>query len=128
MNIFLNDDKPNKPSPPSHVRKRRCDKKHDIRIPLVSEDLWKIISNQSRAKGETMTVFATKLVEKGINHYSQFDEFPYADNQLIVHVKVDQQTYLLIGNLADEWGHGSVRRATHRIFYSMLRREYGMIV
>lgn len=128
LNLFLNDDKPKKIATSSSNRKIRSDKKHDIRIPIVTADLYKIIRSQSRERGVTMTVFTTQLIEKAINQSSQFDEIPYTDNELIVHAKVDRRIYLLLGNYADEWGHGSVRRASHRIFYNMLRREFGMIV
>ena len=117
-----------RPSTPSMApRKPRIDKKHDIKIPL-SYEIEYLIRTKGRAQGKSKTVFSTELLEKALARTYVFPEVPYEDSDISTHAKVSKETYLIIGNYADKWGHGSVRKAAHRILMEMIRIETGGVI
>ncbi|WP_157930357.1 hypothetical protein [Mycobacteroides abscessus] len=116
-----------RPSTPSAPRKPRIDKKHDIKIPL-SYEIEYLIRTKSRARGKSKTAYSTELLEQALTRSYVFPEVPYEDSDISTHAKVSKETYLIIGNYADKWGHGSVRKAAHRILMEMIRIETGGVI
>lgn len=114
-------------APASTPRKPRIDKKHDIKIPL-SYEMEYLIRTKGRENRKTKTQYSTSLLEKALSRSYVYPEVPYEDSEITTHAKVSRETYLIIGNLADQWGHGSVRRAAHRILMEMIRIETGGVI
>lgn len=94
-------------------RKKRCDIKVDIRVPISDEDRDFILWN-ARSKRQSMTKFCTEIVKTHIRMGYEFKKHPYQMSDFMVHVKADQELYQYIVNFSVEWDC-SIREATHRI-------------
>ncbi|UNL87454.1 hypothetical protein [Priestia koreensis] len=102
-------------------RKRRNDKKHDIRVP-VSDAIKSYIKSES-FEYDSVTQYCTHLVEKGLKAGVNFPPSHYVNYDDVVHVKVSQEMYKLIFDKQLEWDQRSIRQATHRILMGMLKAE-----
>ncbi len=122
---------PTKPKPIYEVkekrpRKTRCDKKHDIKVPVTEIQKMKI-RLQAHRKGLRATPYSSNLVIEGLKRefITDIGEFtPYKDTHDYVHVKLLPYHYEKIVELAIKWGV-SERRAAHRILLFMVKWEEG---
>ncbi len=101
-------------------RKIRKDKKKDIKVP-VSEKQKKAIRRLAYKRKMTATSFSTMLVEEALQsaYLQQLKAVPYKDTHDFVHVKLRNNEYDQIVELAIDW-NVSVRKCVYRILVFML--------
>lgn len=103
-------------------RKTRSDKLHDIKIP-INETTDLILRRESRRYWNgSKTALGTEILTFGLEHIFVYPDVTYKDQANTVHCKVDNKTYLRIGDYAAEW-KCSVRKAAHRIFIEAYKKK-----
>lgn len=111
-----------KRSEPTQQRKTRSDKLHDIKIP-ISESIDTVLRRESRRHWNgSKTAIGTETLIFGLEQIFIYPEVPYSDQPLIVHCKVNHETYQKIGDLAAEW-RCSIRKAAYRIFMEAYKKR-----
>lgn len=97
-------------------------KKHDIKIP-VSEQIESAIRREALSKWNgSKTIVATNLVLYGMDNLSHYPEIEYEDGPYCLHVKLEHDLYMRLGELATEW-KVSMRKAAHRVFIEAAKKE-----
>lgn len=97
-------------------RKVRCDKKHDIKIPLTL-DQRKTIKALARQAGEYPTNYLSQVIKDELPCAEMVPEpsIPYPSaSKLSYSVKLEQDYFKRIQDLSIEWDC-SMRRAAYRI-------------
>jgi hypothetical protein len=104
-------------------RKRRKDKKFQIKVPVTSEQKLQIarLSLQNGFRGEIHSyldeVFSGAIERPYIQYSKSID---YEDVRNYVSTKVKKEVYEKIMELKVEWGLRSIRQAAHRILINEL--------
>lgn len=99
----------------SGERKIRSDKLHDIKIPVTEQIDYVIRRNAKLSWNGSKTSLGTDLVLFALDNLFVYPDVTYKDGPHIVHIKVNHDTYQIIGEYASEW-KCSIRKAAHRIF------------
>lgn len=106
----------------SQLRKTNKNKKHDIKIP-VSEKLDSIIRREAvRSWNGSKTTICTDIFLFGLQRLYVYPEVKYADGPITVHVKVEHDVYVKLGEYAAAW-RCSMRQAAHRIFMEAIKKK-----
>ncbi|MCT8138668.1 hypothetical protein H1D32_13490 [Anaerobacillus sp. CMMVII] len=111
----------------SKPRKKRSDKKHDIKIPVSKLDKQKVLL-YSRLSGLSEKKYCTGLIKKAFELNYELPEIDYQTSNLMVHINPDKELYSLIVNKSVDWCYESIRMAAYRIFMEALRIESGEII
>lgn len=107
---------------PVKERKIHRNKKHDIKVP-VTESMDSIIREEaSKRWGGSKTTVSTELVLFALDELFVFPDVEYCDGPLTVHVKVEHDDYMRIGQYAAKWKL-SMRQATHRLFLEAYKKK-----
>jgi len=106
-------------------RKRACPrKKHDIKIPLPEQVDYMLRLHARKGFGGSKTALGTHLFLEGLNHIGIYQDFRYADDSIMTHIKILQEDYERLSVYSAEW-RISQRRAAHRIFMNAYIRKFG---
>lgn len=114
-----------KKKPSSHSqepRKVNRNKKHDIKIP-VHEKLEAVIRREALRKWNgSKTTISTDIFLFGLQNIHVYPEVKYQDGPITVHVKVEHEVYMKLGEYAAVW-RCSMRQAAHRIFMEAIKKR-----
>ena len=103
-------------------RKVNSNKLHDIKIP-VSENLDLAIRREAYKKWDgSKTAISTEVFLYGLYNLFYYPEVIYKDGPTTVHVKIDHDTYMKVGEYASTW-KCSIRKAAHRIFIESAKKQ-----
>lgn len=107
-------------------RKVRCDKKHDIKIPLSEEQTKKLrilAFNINKKDKTSLTECASRLLIRGLQKpIHTFTKVEYVAKHEPVHAKIIDYDWEKLFNFSVEWKYKSMKKTAHRILVHMIER------
>lgn len=101
-------------------RKTRSDKKITVHVWLDDEQYRKIFE-VSKKNRKTMTQYCTDIVVHELQHTDVFSLIQHRVHYKQVNIRLTQEFYEQVVDLASSWGCIPIRHATNRILISGLR-------
>lgn len=103
-------------------RKKRCDKKYSVKIPLTTEQR-QLVRKRSARKNMYPTNLCSELVKKGLDRGIPFSEIPYPSNsEKSFPAKIEKDYMDKLVEWTIKWDC-SRKQAAHRILIAMLLAE-----
>ncbi|MCY9665852.1 hypothetical protein M5X11_12895 [Paenibacillus alginolyticus] len=110
---------------PTSQKKSRSDKKQDIRI-CVTPNQKALIRLMAKELKSTPTKYATNMLLAALSNCASLPEYQYSNTKLFVHVKLKQQDYQKLFELAVVHDVSEREAATRLVMHILCQRSGAM--
>lgn len=94
-------------------------KKHDIKFKVPATDKQKLML-MAMDNSQSLTAYCSMLVQTELVRYREYDNIPYPEQGLFVHVKLDDNYFKMVQTLSAQWLL-SYRQVVHRLVANYLK-------
>jgi hypothetical protein len=94
-------------------------KKHDIKFKIPATDKQNLML-MAFDDDQSLTAFCSKLVQMELVRFREYENIPYPEQGLFVHVKLEDDYFKMVQTLAAQWLL-PYRQVIHRLIANYLR-------